>query len=163
MKSISLCLTVLGMVAVSSIANAQNFDVVVGGGSGIDIAITANGDQSAGAMNVKSAGGLLVANPDGANPGFGTRLQLPADTGANQVSYAQLGGKVSFAGGSTVVLDTGYNLAGAADPGADFTFEWGDADNNAATSVSFVPEPSTGLLAVFAGLGMMAARRRRNG
>ena len=158
MKSISLGLAVLGLFVVASVSNAQLFNVEVGGGAGTDIAITAVGEQSAGALNLLSPAGHLVENAAGVDP-FGTRIDALAPA---QYSYAKLGGKVTFADGTTTVMNVGYNLGAAgADAPSDFAIQWDTPENTAGTTVSFVPEPATGLMAIFAGIGMLGFRRRK--
>ena len=151
MKKLISALAIVALVATA--VQAQVAGVVDGG----KITVSADPAVNAAGLDLISAGGNLVPAADNNAAPFTFLLSNTA----NQVTYGNLGTTVEIGPGG-LELTAGYN----GNPEGDLTASWGDG----ATPVAFpvaaaaappVPEPSTGLMAAFAALGLLGFRRRR--
>lgn len=148
MKKLLASLAIVTLTALS--AHAQVSGVVNEDGF---IEITGNGEEAAG-IDLISAGGFLVPIPGNDATPFTFLLSNTAD----QITWGSLGSTVTLDG----TLVTGASYTGT-DPLVDLTASWGDGADPVAFPVApVIPEPTAGLLAVFAALGMMGFRGRRN-
>ena len=154
--ALALCCMVVATANADHIRGSVNADgKIVISNSGADTEPLAG-------LDLISAGGNLVPDPAGNAAPF--QFQLAGT--ANQITYGNLGTAVDVAAGAEIVTTAGYNTAAGADIAADLaTSTWGMGVTPTALPFDgggpVIPEPATGLMAIFAALGCLGFRRRR--
>lgn len=174
MKSLLTALLLVSMTAL--LAQAQVTGEIRDG----KIVVIATEPVAAAGLDLISAGGLMVPVPDppGASPFTFFLSNTP-----NQITWGNLGSTVTFDG--EFATNAGYT---GDDPAGDLTAAWGNGPTPVAFPVTgaavveppvvtppvvtppvtppvgneTIPEPTAGLLSVFAALGVLGFRRRRN-
>lgn len=159
MKSLLSALAIVSMTAL--FAQAQVTGTINDDGF---VVVTAETPVEAAGLDIISAGGLLVpVEGTDASPFTFFLSNTP-----NQITWGNLGTTVTLEG--DLVTGAGYT---GDDPAGDLTAAWGNGPTPVAFPVTagtveppvgneVVPEPTAGLLTVFAALGVLGFRRRRN-
>ena len=122
------------------------------------IVVTASSPVEAAGLDFQSAGGLLVPVPEatGAAP-----FTFFLSNTVNQITWGNLGTTVTIEGQLTTAA--GYSGTQADLDAGDLTTFWGNGPEPVAFPTGeIVPEPASGMLAIFAVLGFLGFRKRRS-
>ena len=161
MNKLFVALAVCALLLCGSFAQAQEVSGSVNGDG--FIVVTGTGNPMAAGLDIVSAGSNLVPIPPGTTAAPADPFSFLLANSNQQVTFGNLGTTVSLEG--ELVTMVGYNSSSGADPAVDLAAStWG----NGPTPVSIpfagtpvIPEPATGLMAVFGALGVLGFRRRR--
>ena len=123
------------------------------------IVVIAESPVEAAGLDFVSAGGNLVPVPD---PPGSSPFTFFLSNSPNQITWGNLGSTVTIDG--EFVTQAGYS---GDNPEGDLTASWGMGATPVAFPVTVpstgpvVPEPTSGLMAAFAAIGLLGFRRRR--